>query len=181
MNEIAKNIRKIVGNDGYETYVCKVTGINAATCDVIRVYDDKEIKAVRLNAHILEKSGLIISPKQGSFVLVTSIDGNQYFVSQFSEVERITLDVDAEIIINGGANGGMVLSEKIATELNRVIDRCNDIVATINSLAVAMTGTGTAPVLGESLGSAITAAISPIFVSLSQSEKTTFENDKIKH
>ena len=97
--ECGMMLRRIAGQSGYDTYACTVTAVDGATCTIERILDDKEIKNVRLNATIKTSDGLVIVPKIGSVVLVTNIDGDKYFVSQFSEIEKITLNVADKVSI----------------------------------------------------------------------------------
>ncbi|MDR3094923.1 MAG: hypothetical protein LBU62_09840, partial [Bacteroidales bacterium] len=89
-------LREIVKKPGYESYLCTVTATDGATCDVTRVLDGKIVKDVRLNATISESDGLVIVPKAESYVLITNIDCDKWFVSQFSAIEKILLNVGCD-------------------------------------------------------------------------------------
>ncbi|MBR4583135.1 MAG: hypothetical protein IKO34_04910 [Bacteroidales bacterium] len=128
-HEIAEYIRKLAGtggNSSFNTFVCKVKSVEGATCTVERVLDELEISEVRLNCHSKNDSGIVVTPKVDSFVLVTSIDGHSHFVSQCSEVDSITIDTESDIKINcrgnieinGGNNKGLVNIEKLKKNLN---------------------------------------------------------------
>lgn len=118
--EIAQSIRDIVGVKPFDTFVCTVKSVEGATCTVVRVLDNLEIPDVRLNCHSTENSGIVVTPKVDSYVLVTSIDGHNHFVSQCSEVEKITINCDTKIIINDGNNGGLVNIEKLTQKLKTI-------------------------------------------------------------
>ena len=120
--KIRKSIKELAGATDlrFETYAAIVTSVNGATCNVKRVLDDKIVERVRLNANVQEEKGLIIVPKEGSDVLITNIDGGASFVSQYSEIEKIELNVDSAIIINGGQNGGLVEIRKLEKNLERI-------------------------------------------------------------
>lgn len=118
--EIARSIREIVGVKPFDTFVCTVKSVEGATCTVVRVLDELEISGVRLNCHSTENSGIVVTPKVDSYVLVTSIDGRQHFVSQCSEVEKITINCDTKIIINDGNNGGLINIEKLTQKLKTI-------------------------------------------------------------
>lgn len=126
-HDIAENIRKLAGSaNAFETFVCEVKSVDGATCTVTRVLDGLEIADVRLNCHITENEGIVVTPKVNSFVLVTNIDGRQHFVSQCSKVDSITIDTESDIKINcrgnieinGGNNKGLVNIEKLQNNLN---------------------------------------------------------------
>jgi hypothetical protein len=113
-------IRRIAGtgggraSGGFATYAARVVSVSAAVCTVKRVLDDKEINDVRLNAVIKDSEGLVIAPTVDSYVLITSIDGDKWFVSQFSGIEKITLNVVDTVEVNaGGENLKSVLSDFI--------------------------------------------------------------------
>lgn len=119
--KIRKSIKELAGATDlrFETYAAIVTSVNGATCNAKRVLDDKIVERVRLNTNVQEEKGLIIVPKVGSDVLITNIDGGASFVSQYSEIEKIELNVDT-IIINGGQNGGLVEIGKLDENLERI-------------------------------------------------------------
>ena len=120
-HDIAESIRKLAGSaNAFETFVCEVKSVDGATCTVTRVLDGLEIADVRLNCHITENEGIVVTPKVNSFVLVTNIDGRQYFVSQCSEIEKITINCDDKIIINDGNNGGLINIEKLTQKLKTI-------------------------------------------------------------
>ena len=131
--EIAQSIRDIVGVKPFDTFVCTVKSVEGATCTVVRVLDDLEIPDVRLNCHSTENSGIVITPKKDSYVLVTSIDGLNFFVSQCSEVEKITIDCNGDIIINGGNNGGLINIEKLTQKINTIEKNINTLKEKINT------------------------------------------------
>jgi hypothetical protein len=125
-------IRKIVGEARLETFVCIVKSVDGTTCDVERLSDGKAIADVRLNAHIMSADGIVITPKAGSYVMATSINGDKWFVSQFSAITafsykdssgvEITVN-DGKITINGGALGGMVKVVSLLEKINRLEDK----------------------------------------------------------
>lgn len=120
--KIRKSIKELAGATDlrFETYAAIVTSVNGATCNAKRVLDDKIVERVRLNTNVQEEKGLIIVPKVGSDVLITNIDGGASFVSQYSEIEKIELNVDSTIIINGGQNDGLVEIRKLEENLEKI-------------------------------------------------------------
>jgi hypothetical protein len=112
--ECVKAIRTIVGGTGYNTCVARVRSVNGATCVVERILDGKTVDDVRLNATVAAGDGLVIVPSAGSYVLITTVDGDKWFVAQFSCVERITLNVTDTVEVNaGGENLKSILSDFI--------------------------------------------------------------------
>lgn len=116
--ECAEALRDIVGKEPFQTFVAKVTKVDGAKCTVKRLFDDMEIEDVRLNCSTTENEGVVIVPKRDSMVLITSIDGRYWFVSQCSEVEKITIDATDKIVFNGGQNKGLVKIEELKKNLD---------------------------------------------------------------
>lgn len=119
--DCATKLRAIVGKEPFQTFVAKVTKVDGATCTVQRLFDDMELEEVRLNCHSTENEGVVIVPETGSMVLITSIDGRYWFVSQCSKVEKITIDATATtdgIVFNGGSNHGLVKIEELKRNLD---------------------------------------------------------------
>jgi hypothetical protein len=174
MSNIRKSvnaIRDIAGKKDPATYICRVTSVNGASCDVVRVGDEKQIRDVRLNATILEGDGLVITPVVDSVALVTTIDGYKWFVSQYSEIEKIILNVDG-IIINGGENGGLCITPALTGELEKMTARIDGIIDAINN-AVATPQDG-----GLGLQTTMKAKLATL---LDKEDFSEIENKKIKH
>lgn len=146
--EIAQSIRDIVGVKPFDTFVCTVKSVEGATCTVVRVLDNLEIPDVRLNCHSTENSGIVVTPKVDSYVLVTSIDGHSHFVSQCSEVEKITIDCNGDIVINGGDNKGIVKIQELKDNLDSLksyIEAMNSAISTgFSSVGESSAASGTA-------------------------------------
>ncbi|MBQ7057472.1 MAG: hypothetical protein IJM84_05950 [Bacteroidaceae bacterium] len=148
-HDIAESIRKLAGSaNTFETFVCEVKSVDGATCTVTRVLDGLEIADVRLNCHITENEGIVVTPKVNSFVLVTNIDGRQHFVSQCSEVEKITIDCNGDIVINGGDNKGIVKIQELKDNLDSLksyIEAMNTAISTgFSSVGESSAASGTA-------------------------------------
>ena len=167
-HDIAENIRKLAGTGTFDTFVCTVKSIENATCTVVRVLDDLEIPGVRLNCHSTKDSGIVITPKKDSYVLVTSIDGLSFFVSQCSEVEKITIDCNGDIIINGGNNDGIIKIKELTNKLNTI---------RVIKFRRYSHEQHTHP---AALGTA-TVAVSPTTSPASNFNKSDYEDTKIKH
>lgn len=162
----AELLRGIVGKTTFSTYLCKVKSVNGATCDVTRIIDDMEIKEVRINSTITENEGLIIRPKKNSYVLITDIDGDKWFVSQFSEIESITLDVNSKIKINRGQNDGIIKINELTQKLNELVTAFNSHIHTTNATV------GATPIVG---------VISTPTPQANEFNKAYYENTKILH
>lgn len=179
IKECANLMRTIIGEKDFETCVCKVTSVNGATCNVERVLDGKIIKGVRLNSTIKSDDGLVIIPKTGSYVLVTNIDGDKCFVSQFSEIEKITLNVANNIEINGGENGGIVIVEKLKDNLQKINDFLTILKNTLGVDASGLPSTITEP--GNGAPSALATALGAALLNMELPTYDDIENSKITH
>lgn len=173
--ECTMALRRLVGTPTDNTFVATVTRVDGAVCTVLRKTDLKEFTNVRLNVSSTEKKGIVVTPKIDSDVLVTTINGYNWFVSQYSEIEKITVNADDTIIINGGNNDGLVIIQKLTNKINELVDWCKNHTHLLQI--------GTVNVAGN-MGSATNA--SPINVPSPKSppnklNKKDYENKKIKH
>lgn len=167
--DCVKKLRAIVGKEPFQTFVAKVTKVDGATCTVQRLFDDMELDEVRLNCHSTENEGVVIVPETGSMVLITSIDGRCWFVSQCSKVEKITIDATTSpngIVINGGNNHGLVNIDDLTQKLNELVN-------TFNSHTHNVETTGTAE--AQSGTSAVPSTVA------SQFDKSFYEDTNITH
>lgn len=139
--ECAENLRRIVGTETkqFDTFVCHVNSVNGATCEVKRLLDDKIIPDVRLNCSSDASHGIVVVPKVGSAVLVTSIADDDNFVAQFSEIDKITIVANTEIVINGGSLGGLIKIEELKNNLKSLKDYCE---ALKSAIATGLTSVG---------------------------------------
>lgn len=153
-----------------------------STCTVKLVHDGLEHDDVRYSATESSSDGLIVKPKVGSSVLVGLIGSNlnSMFLVSCDELESVQLEIgntkvfaDKDgIEMNGGNNGGIVISKKVADELNAVIQDLN----TLKTLI-----TGWVPVLQDGGGALKTALSTWGAQNLSSTVEATLENDKITH
>ncbi|MDR3326905.1 MAG: hypothetical protein LBT04_02035 [Prevotellaceae bacterium] len=164
--ECGISIRQIVGERRYDTYLAIVKAVDDATCTVDRLIDEKEFENVRLNVSGTENEGIVITPKIYSTVLITTIDGYEWFVSQYSEIEKITIDSQTDIVINGGENHGLVKVDKMVEWMQKVYNDLNTLKAQLSTFAV----TGNGAPLGMVFNPTVP---SP--------QINNFENEKITH
>ncbi len=173
-HDIAESIRKLAGSaNAFETFVCEVKSVDGATCTVTRVLDGLEIPDVRLNCHSTENSGIVVTPKVDSYVLVTSIDGLSFFVSQCSEVEKITIDCESEIIINRGDNKGVVKIQELENNLKKLKSY-------IENIATA-TATAMVPMSALDSGTSVTTFNTTVQGLKASFQWENMEDTKIKH
>ena len=125
IHKIKECLRELAGFAPIETEVAKVLSVDGAACKVSRVRDGMVIDKVRLNAITTSDKGVVVVPKTGTYVLVTRMGENGWFVSQCGEAERITIDAGTEIVINGGGYGGLIKIDNLVEELNRLVQTFN--------------------------------------------------------
>lgn len=148
----------MAGGAPIETEVAKVLSVDGAVCKVSRVRDGMVIDRVRLNAISTADKGIVVTPKTGTYVLVSRLGEVNWFVTLCGEVEKISIDAEADIVINGGGYGGLIKIEDLVDELNRLVQTFN------SHTHVVPNGTSNAP--------------STLASSFSTS---TLENTKIRH
>ncbi len=158
IHKIKDCLRELAGGAPIETEVAKVLSVDGAVCKVSRVRDGMVIDRVRLNAISTADKGIVVTPKTGTYVLVSRFGEVNWFVTLCGEVEKISIDAEADIVINGGGYGGLIKIEDLVDELNRLVQTFN------SHTHVVPNGTSNAP--------------STLASSFSTS---TLENTKIRH
>lgn len=158
LSEIRKSIKGMTSGNG-RLFTAKVLSADGETCCVEidgLVLSDLQLRAV-VNG---EESGILITPKTGSYVTVADLSGDltRIVVVGFSEVEKISIDAETDIVINGGGYGGLIKIEYLVDELNRLVQTFN------SHTHVVPNGTSNAP--------------STLASSFSTS---TLENTKVRH
>ena len=158
LSEIRKSIKGMTSGNG-RLFTAKVLSADGEKCCVDidgLVVSDVQLRAV-VNG---EESGILITPKIGSYVTVADLSGDltRIVVVGFSEVEKISIDAETDIVINGGGYGGLIKIEDLVDELNRLVQTFN------SHTHVVPNGTSNAP--------------STLASSFSTS---TLENTKIRH
>ena len=158
LSEIRKSIKGMTSGNG-RLFTAKVLSADGETCCV--EIDGVVLSDVQLRAVVNgEESGILITPKTGSYVTVADLSGDltRIVVAGFSEVEKISIDAETDIVINGGGYGGLIKIEDLVNELNRLVQTFN------SHTHVVPNGTSNAP--------------STLASSFSTS---TLENTKVRH
>ena len=143
-----------------QSTLCKVVSVDGLLCDCSPINGNADMLEVRLNASGL--NGFVITPKVGSYVMVTKFERFEAFISSFSDVDKIAF--------NGGANDGLVLVNQLVNKLNALENKVNSIITTFNTHVHAGVTTGS----GSS-------AVTPTLVTgtLTPTVKNDIENTKI--
>lgn len=128
LSEIKQSIRKIAGqNRSQLVFTAKVESVDGEKCSVS--IDGLTISDVRLRSVINgENSKILITPEQGSYVLVIDLSGGDFSnlaVIGYSQIEKIDVDANDKIIFNGGSNHGLVNIEELTQKLNELVEAFN--------------------------------------------------------
>jgi hypothetical protein len=118
--------------------------------------------------------GLVITPKTESYVSITSIDGDKWFVSQYSKIDGLTLNVEGSVVLNGGENGGLCITPTLKDELDKMSARIDTIIKAISTAAFG----------SQDGGKVLQKNMKEILGGIKDENKEDFkniENKKIKH
>lgn len=166
LSSIRNSIRNMVGETkGQSLFTAKVLSTDGETCCVDAdglVWSDVQLRAV-VNG---EESGILITPKTGSYVTVADLSGDltQIVVVGFSEVESIK--------INGGHNGGLINIEDLVKRLNYIEDKIGALMDIFNDW----------PVTPEDGGAALKSALFPWYTGqIKKTRRADIEDEKVKH
>lgn len=142
LNEIRKSIMGMSsGNGRAGLYTAKVLSTDGETCCVD--IDGLTANDVQLRAVVDgEESGILITPKTGSYVTVADLSGDltRIVVVGFSEVEKIEVNADDKIIFNGGQNKGLVKVEKMVNWMQKVYNDLQTLTVLLSSSPVVGNG-----------------------------------------
>jgi len=139
MESVEQYIKQIV-NKNIPVFLTagKVKQINTDVCDIERaglpdLYDVRMHAVTDVNADYMR-----ITPKVGSYVLVAIIDNKEEeaFIVAYSEIDKIEL--------RGNALGGLVISQKIADEVNEIKQDLNNLKSAFSAWVVAPSDGGAA-------------------------------------
>lgn len=125
IHKIKDCLRELAGGAPIETEVAKVLSVDGAVCKVSRVRDGMVIDRVRLNAISTADKGIVVTPKTGTYVLVSRLGEVNWFVTLCGEVEKISIDAEADIVINGGQLGGLIKIEDLIGSINHMVETFN--------------------------------------------------------
>lgn len=141
------------------------------TCDLEPIEDEAPRAGIRLQSAESGTTGIVLIPKEDSFIVVSFFDRTTGFVSLTSELEKILIDTDL-VQFNGGDNGGLINIDDLVTQMNK---SQND----LNSLKTAISGWIPVPNDG---GAALKVALGAFFgTQLVLTVKVDMEDDKIIH
>jgi hypothetical protein len=128
--------------------------------------------SVDLQAMQEKTTGLLIVPKIGSKVVVGYLDKNNAAVLLYTDIDKIVVDVENTVVINGGENNGLVKIAELHNRLKSLENAFNNHVhpATTTATIGAATTVGVITINPVANGS-----------NEFQSNYSGYENEKIKH
>jgi hypothetical protein len=96
-----------------------VKEVSGLTCTV--TVNGLDITGVRMKATTADSGGkLLVTPKEGSTVLIGSLSGDLKDLAVLSVDEAEKVEISGEIIFNGGENDGLVLVKELTGKLNAI-------------------------------------------------------------
>lgn len=165
-NKILEALRRI-GKNPASSFPAVVKAIyqDKDYCDCVDLngvlYEDVRLRAAIGN----HQEGIVIRPAVDSSVILSRLDNSdELFVSMFSAVDSIVID--------GGSNGGLVITPELRTQLGKLTARVDGIMDAINN-GVPGSADG---------GAALLTSIKTGLATITDVEDfTAIENEKIKH
>lgn len=131
------------------------------TDDGVPYYD------VRLQCITGGDKGVVVIPADGSQVLMIAIEGSdEYAIIMCEKADKVLIDTNTEIVINGGKNGGLINIKELTNKINALVDAFNNHIHQVSTAGSATAQTGTA------------AAVATKAAKLNKSD---YEDEKVKH
>jgi hypothetical protein len=134
---IQDSIKKLAANQD-EVYSCiaKVIKVNGSTVDVDPLSGDATIFDVRLQANIKKSDGLLIKPKNGSFVIVTFINKNVATVTGMAEIDSIEFSNANVKALVDKAVSLEVKNIDLSKEISSMFDKIDSLITLISNIKV---------------------------------------------
>lgn len=169
MNEEIRKAIKTITKDDKEVFGtrCTVKSVNLTknTCYCLPL-DTSKADLVNVQLIADEQTGFLLIPAVNSIVTVEYLSNEQYYVSQFSSLQKI--------LLNGDAYGGLVKVEDLLSEINtRNTTFKTAITTALTSLDASIVALG-----GVSTSSA---AFTAATASITNILKALVENTTVKH
>lgn len=180
MSKTGQLIKQIAGTSDEGVHVCKVLTVEGATCNVEPLNGLAELHGVRLNCVTSSTAGIIITPKINSEVIVHQISKVDSYVAQFSEIEKINVEIGAfkfslngsEMVFNDGNNGGLIILQSLITDLGKY----SSVLTALKAALDVFVPQGT-----PADGGALALALKTAMASYQTPTFQTIEDTKIKH
>lgn len=162
---IKESVQKIMEEKmgGTASRLCSVLSVSGSTCNVQTLDDEVEIIDARLQTEA--SNGILLTPKVGSFVVVTPITDFEFVVVMFSAID--------EIKFLDGSYGGLIKIQDLVSKVNTIEDKVNDIIDALK--------THTHPGVTSGPSSTAPSADFVAITDLTNTSVSDIENTKIKH
>lgn len=152
------------------TFIARVLTNRADNLDVEDLNGTRYLEVRKIAT--AQKQGFILTPKEGSFVLVSRISGSDdLYVSMFSEIEKVEV-ISENICINEGENGGLCITPRLVEELKKLTARVDGIINAINK---------SAPIAGDGGASLKVGMVNELLTLVDKEDFSEIENKKITH
>ncbi len=174
----------ILTNETVTIFQAVVETAGDTSCSIRSTADDIVLNDVQYTSTESNDKGIVIQPKEGTNVLVGQIgnDINSLVILAIDEVQKVTIKMPGlELIadengleLNGGGNGGLVISASVADDIN-------DLKTDLNNLKTIFATPAWTPVPNDG-GAALKAATAVWAGStLAPTVATDLENNEITH
>ena len=187
MNNIAEAIRKMAqGGRQTVSLICTVDAVDkeARTVDCTPIDESAPLLGVNLQANQDSKTGIVVYPRVGSYVVVGFVaDGNAGVVLTTDDIESIEVAVKEEgtrlrvsedgIEFNGGSLGGLVKIAELEDNLNQ-LKRYVETLKSATSAGIKAVGVSTAA-SGPTGATTFDGAMSSASINFKE-----MENEKVK-
>lgn len=168
--KISGLIKRIAGtqNNALVLFEAKVKSVDTAaqTCTLTRY--DTDFENVRLTAGFTGDSDLLVIPAEGSMVIAADMSA-----PLMRDIVVLAVSKSAEIVFQGGQNGGLVKVKKLTEKLNAIEKEINDLKTALSPGKVQVDPTSSA-ILPTTFSAWIKEK-------LTQTEQKDIENATFKH
>ena len=167
-------ISKQIDRENFYSIIGKAVNVDETTrtCDLEPIEANAPRAGINLQSVQSGTTGMVIIPKEGSFIAVTFFDKRTGFVSLTSDVEKILIDTDL-VQYNGGTNGGLININDLVTEYNKTKALLQAWITIINGVPIPEPGSGSP--------SALQAAMKAAIISLGLGSFDNLEDTAVTH
>lgn len=143
------------------------------TCTV-KLPGDLLIEEVMLKTYRGAAKGVVLIPKLKTGVRIINTGNNEYQIFSVEEVDKVLVDADTEIVINGGKNGGVPIASKVK-------DNDDSLKSYIEAMNKALPAAFRAILASTSANGELGAQAYENAMRALQIDVSTVDNDKLKH
>lgn len=178
MEGLEELIWKVIsGKVIYQSIYATVTKINDDQTIVCEGLDTQTVYTdVQLTATETKDAYILITPKIGSTVILSFLNNNinDAYVSGFSAINKLEISAE-ETVFNGGKNGGLIIWEKLKSDLDKMNEILNAVLVVLSGAPISEPGLGSPSALQVALKTAVAGKTTPTLSDLE------IINDKVKH